>query len=993
MKKVIIGFLILLVVLIASAVVLPVIFKDDIKAAIDKELANSVNADVVFDVDDFSLSIFSNFPNITASMKNLGVINRAPFEGEILFAAEEFNVEINLSSLLFGDTPGIKGITLVRPVINIKVLADGAANYDIAIPSDETEEVTEEGSGEFSFKIDHWEVIDGEFVYDDLTIPYYMKLVGLDHSGSGDFTQDVFDLTTNSHADSVFVGYDGDMYIEGKSADIEAVISISDDISKYTFKENKAKINDFALSFDGWFFMGADYYDMDITYGAVDNTFKSLLSLIPGMYTADFKDLEAAGNLSFNGMVKGKYTDTDMPAFNVSMLVENGMFKYPDLPTAVENIALDMTIDNKDGIIDNTSIDIKNFHMDLGKNPVDAKMSIANLTNYKTKANIKATLDLSELNKMFPVDGLDMKGKFALDMNAEGTYDSTLKTMPTLAGTMSLNNGYFKSVEFPLPIEDLHFNTSLENKSGLMKDFIARITNFAMVLDGESFNADVLFKNLDNYQWDIKAGGGIDLAKITSIFPLEGMELAGHIVANLETKGDMAAVDAEKYDQLPTSGNMTIENFSYKDVTLPYDVKISKAEASFNPQKLNLTSFNATVGKSDMQMNGQVNNYIGYIFHENELLSGTFNFNSNLLDLNELMPESEETEETSSDTTSYSVIPVPKNIDFVLNSTIKQLKFMDLDIDNASGEIIIRDGIVNMNDLKFKMLGGSFLMAGSYDTQDPKDPKYNYKLKIDELGIKESFQAFSIVKILAPVAEVMNGKISTDFSISGGLKDNFMPKLETITGSGLLKVIQASLGDSQILSGLSTVTKLDDTKSVSLKDVVMKASVSDGKLKVSPFDVKIGEYAGTVEGQTGIDGSVAYNIKMDVPAGKFGSQLTSLTSQLGMGEVKEDSMIPLNIGMGGTVKAPKFQLMGSGQKQEVKEVLADKAKEEVKDASKDAIKNLTQGTEAGNVVQSLLGNKKDSTATDSTKADIKQQVEDKAKDAVKNLLKKKKTGN
>ena len=183
----------LFVVILAAAFILPIVFKDDIKAAIDKEIAKSVNADVVFDADNFSLSFFTHFPNITAELKDLGVLNRAPFEGQILFATEKFEVEVNLKDILFGDQLRVKGISLVRPVINIKVNEDGKANYDIAIPSSDTTKTTEE-SGDFSFGIDHWEIIDGDVSYDDRTLPYLLTIKGLNHTGGGDFTQDVFDL-------------------------------------------------------------------------------------------------------------------------------------------------------------------------------------------------------------------------------------------------------------------------------------------------------------------------------------------------------------------------------------------------------------------------------------------------------------------------------------------------------------------------------------------------------------------------------------------------------------------------------------------------------------------------------------------------------------------------------------------------------------------------------------------------------------------------------
>ena len=142
----------LIVLLLAAAIIIPIAFKDDIRATLEKEISKSVNADVIF--EDFGLSFFTNFPNITAELNNLGVINRAPFEGDVLFATEKFEVEVNLKDILFGDQLRVKGISLIRPVVNIKVNAAGQANYDIAIPSADTT-VTEESSGDFSFGIDH----------------------------------------------------------------------------------------------------------------------------------------------------------------------------------------------------------------------------------------------------------------------------------------------------------------------------------------------------------------------------------------------------------------------------------------------------------------------------------------------------------------------------------------------------------------------------------------------------------------------------------------------------------------------------------------------------------------------------------------------------------------------------------------------------------------------------------------------------------------------
>ena len=123
-KKALIATLVLFILIIAFAVAAPFLFKDQIKAAIDKELAKTVNADIYFEPENFSLTLFKNFPNVTASLEEFGVINRAPFAGEILFAVEELDVEVNLKSVLFDDQLRIKGITLYGPEINVNHLPE-----------------------------------------------------------------------------------------------------------------------------------------------------------------------------------------------------------------------------------------------------------------------------------------------------------------------------------------------------------------------------------------------------------------------------------------------------------------------------------------------------------------------------------------------------------------------------------------------------------------------------------------------------------------------------------------------------------------------------------------------------------------------------------------------------------------------------------------------------------------------------------------------------
>src|SRR5690606_14394231 len=132
----------------------------------------------------------------------------------------------------------------------------------------------------------------------------------------------------------------GTEYVTDKRLEADVAMNLNLPESIYTFQENNIKVNDFAFGFDGFLAMPGEDIGMDITFGAKENTFKSLLSLVPGMYREDFDKVKTEGDLEFNGFAKGIYSETDslMPAFNLALKVNNAMFQYPDLPMAVENI-------------------------------------------------------------------------------------------------------------------------------------------------------------------------------------------------------------------------------------------------------------------------------------------------------------------------------------------------------------------------------------------------------------------------------------------------------------------------------------------------------------------------------------------------------------------------------------------------------------------------------------------------------------------------------
>ncbi|MBY0427197.1 MAG: AsmA family protein, partial [Cytophagales bacterium] len=601
MKKFLIALLSIVAALLLALLTLPFLFKDKIKAAVDDAINNNVNAKVYFAADKFDLTFFKKFPNLSVTLGDFGVVGVNEFDGDTLADVKSFNLTIDVFSLM-GDKIKIKGITLDSPTIHVIVLKDGKANWDIAKPSTDTSKATPEEPGKkstFALGIDSWEIKNGNVIYDDRKTPQLAKIENLNHKGKGDITQDVYDISTFTTIDYLTYELDSVAYMTKKRIEADFTLVMDNPNSKYTFKDNKFKINDFEFGFNGFLTMPAEGMYVDMTFQSRETAFKNILSLVPGIYTESYKDLKAEGTFAFDGFAKGWKKENVLPAFGLNVKIDKGMFQYPSLPTSVSNVLLDMNVANADGIIDNTVIDIKKFHLELGKNPVDAKMKIAGLTDYLLDGEVRAKVDLAEVSSIFPMNGLNLKGLLGLNVLAKGTYSKAKKLMPTIQAGVTLTNGFVKSDKFPAPIEKIELAAQAQNPTGQLNDTKVDVSKLNFELDGEPFATTMAFSNFSDLIYDVKAKGIINLDKMTKIYPLDGMSLSGIINANIETKGKLSDVQSGKYINCPTSGTLGFKNFVYVSPSLKQGFKMTDANVHYFIKAVTLNGLNYRLFKPD----------------------------------------------------------------------------------------------------------------------------------------------------------------------------------------------------------------------------------------------------------------------------------------------------------------------------------------------------------------------------------------------------------
>jgi hypothetical protein len=328
---------------------------------------------------------------------------------------------VDIMSVINGDKIKIKKISLDEPYIHAIVLKDGKANWDITKPSIDTTKAAAQPS-QFKLALNKLTISNAKIIYEDASMGVNTVLYNFNHELSGDFTQDNFVLKTLTNIEQTTVSYGGVKYLNKVKTMLKADLDMDMKNSKYTFKDNELQLNELFIGFDGFVGMATKDMDLDMKFSAKKNDFKNFISLIPAIYTKDFSTLKTSGNLAFDGFVKGKMGDKVMPAFGLNLSINNGMFQYPALPTAVNNVLVDLKVTNPDGNLDHTVVNLSKMHVELGTEPFDAKMLLKTpISDAQIDAAVKGRVNLGNINKIVPLEkGTTLSGLLEADLTANG---------------------------------------------------------------------------------------------------------------------------------------------------------------------------------------------------------------------------------------------------------------------------------------------------------------------------------------------------------------------------------------------------------------------------------------------------------------------------------------------------------------------------------------------------------------------------------------------
>ncbi|MCS7298137.1 MAG: AsmA-like C-terminal region-containing protein [Bacteroidia bacterium] len=895
----IIGGLVLVFLLLGG--ILPFFFRDKIDASLKAQINRSVNAHV--DYQRLGLSLFRHFPALTLRLENLLVINKEPFAGDTLLHCKAIDVGVDVLKAIRGEIE-ITRLYLIEPRIFVQVRQDGKASWDITLPDTAraaaTETPAETTATAFKIGLRRYEIQNAYITYRDSSLEVYTRLIDLTHTGKGDLTQDELLFRTETQIAQLFFTYGDISYFSGQSLKAGIDLDMNFPANRYSLRRGDIQINALPLSLSGTVSLPDTIRTLlDLRFAAPSASLKELLSLIPAAYKRGYESLSTEGTLRLEGYVQGELRDTLLPSFGLTLSIEKGRIQYKDLPQPIQQLELRLKVENAASTLESLQVKVDTFLMQAGNTTLQAKAQTLGLSQMKIQAHTQGKGTLSDFASALPL-GYEARGRFEIDAKVEGIYAE--KKLPSVEGKFLLKEGYIKLAEFPTPVEALEIDFVAESPEGLPSRTVATLRRLYAVVAGEAIEASLTLQNLEALNYAVSLRGGADLGAWTRIFPIESTEVAGKVQIDLTTQGSREALEKHDYTRLPTRGTLTLQNLSYRSPQLPQGLTIAQATLTFTPQYLLLKGYKGTLGRSDIALDGRLENYLGYILRD-EKVSGNLNLLSSRLDLNEWISSDTTSASTPSeaDTTAASeVVVVPANIDFIFQAQIGEMLYEKMIFRNARGRIIVRDQAVRLEGFEMEGFGGKFALSGSYIAPTKSSARWDMEFRLQNVQIEEVTPHFQTMQRLAPIVKSTQGRVNLLLNAGSALQPDFLPVLSTLSGKGQAEVLQAVVQGSASLKALSDAAKMPQLNTLRLNNTIIRFKIQNGELQVEPFTVRAGELSMDVKGVTRLDQTIAYDIGIEVPGGWAQSFLQAATLPL-----QAPSTIRLIAELGGTLAQPK----------------------------------------------------------------------------------------
>lgn len=575
LKRLLTALILSVIGLLGISTVLVIVYEDDVKDLIIKELNKHLNTEVRVEPKNIDLTIVRSFPNCALEFKNiLALETTEQKKKDTLLYAGRLALEFNIKDL-FNKNYTIKQIVVTDAIAKMKIDKNGKENFSVWKSGQSVN-----GSDSLVFNLDKIVLENIDYLFKDSKHKIKVQTQVKHLEFSGQFNNDNYILKSEGEAFVNLFQIEKVKYLEKKKLHFDNEVDVTK--NTYTIRKSETDINATRLVSHGAFMIKDSLLSLDIFFNGKNLDIASTLSLLPEKFQNQITDYQSTGEFYAHGEIH--YTNGLPLTANSKFGIKNATITYKPQNTTLTNVNLsgDIVINEN-----RSALTLKNIQAQLNSNTFNGDMELINFKDPYLKLTILANTNLAELVTFYPIDTIqEISGAINLKASIEGlisemksnAYSPSIKA----SGNADLNNlkAKFKHSEKELNIPQGQLSLQDRNVS---------VTNLKLIKGNSDVSLIGQLPNFLGYLFDASVPLTIS-AEVNS----ENIELEDFLFASTENSNSPSSVSiSDKLDfSIKTNvKHLTFGKFEATNINGSLFLKNQKAAL----QDLNLTSTDGNI--------------------------------------------------------------------------------------------------------------------------------------------------------------------------------------------------------------------------------------------------------------------------------------------------------------------------------------------------------------------------------------------------------------
>jgi uncharacterized protein YhdP len=647
------------------------------------------------------------------------------------------------------------------------------------------------------------------------------------------------------------------------------------------------------------------------------------LATIESFFPVSDFGVELSGRLSLDARADGRASAVEQTLFNADLTLENGYFRYLELPTPVQDIQVSLNATQQ-------RIQIQSMQARASQNTISMNGTISDpLDSLRTAfdLNTVARMDLATISEFYPIDEdtLALRGVFSFDGSARGRLAAL--DQAAINGELRLRDGYLKHRDIAHPVTDVQLDARLTASEFEMRSFGLRAAD-------NRFEGRGTVRNYmrGTPEVDLTFRGSANLDQIEEFYSLEEFMIAlgGRATADLRVRGPV-----DNFDRIRFNGSVQLFEVSVRGDSLPLPITALNADMTFSDQDVQLRQFTMLYGTSDFSFEGSLASWRNLLEEPGgntppAVLTATYH--SRKVDVDEMVDWEEESED-----------PMPielPNLRSELAARIDTLIMMGIVVTDIQGRAASDPTTIRFPEATARMYDGAVSGRMFWDASRPEYWVIHFIGDLNDLRAETFLRDFNMGTD-GKMHEYISGGLMGTVDYMTGIDYYFEQDTPTIVASGTFGVTRARLRGHPIQGAVADLLGASELRDMSLDTFNARFGIRDGIMTLTDMNLTSRDIGMTLNGtQNLIDDRLDYKVQLRLPE-RYSDRLATLITAEGVAALRnDDNIVILPLAIVGTSENPRVTVDRDLVQQALERYLRGRGQDALEDAARRLIRGL-----------------------------------------------------